>query len=233
MSLSPDLPLQSSFLYRGKWTHEIDSIILDTLLRLKKEYECEGSVFPSHFIFEAQSLVEYNFGLTFEWWELVDRNTWANHLLQNHLLGAYHSYGDSAHNQLFQLFGVRVDKKEIEATLIVLSDSLQSHGHVCDAPRKNGQLEEGRGDLGSSNKYSAARRKLMFGDGGLQDLESTNKKLDSYYVSRSDGTMERVKKQYTGRVLPKETPPRSPSLAYSCRSSKLVTWFRMPRKPDI
>lgn len=148
-------------------------------------------------------------------------------------MGAYHSYGDPAHNQLFKLFGVRADKKEIDATLIVLSESLHSHAHVCDAPQRNGQLEEGRGDVGSSNKNSAARRKLMFGDAGPQDLESTNEKPDSYYVSRSYGTMERVEKRVTGRVLPKETPPRSPSLAYSCGSSKSVTWYRMPRKPDI
>ena len=68
-----DSPLQSSFLYRGKWKHEIDTIILTTMVRLKKEYGCEGSVFPSHFIFEAQSMVEYHFGVTFEWFEIVDR----------------------------------------------------------------------------------------------------------------------------------------------------------------
>lgn len=73
MSNSPGFPLQSCFLYQGKWSQKIDSIITKTLVRLKKEYDCEGSVFPSHFIFEVQSLVEYHVGVTFEWWELVDR----------------------------------------------------------------------------------------------------------------------------------------------------------------
>lgn len=70
--MATNLPLQSSLLYHGKWSHEIDSTIIGTMLRLKQEYGCDGTVFPSHFIFKAQFVVEYEFELTFEWWELVD-----------------------------------------------------------------------------------------------------------------------------------------------------------------
>ncbi|KAG6384321.1 hypothetical protein SASPL_113448 [Salvia splendens] len=244
--MAMDSPLQSSFLYRGTWKHEIDTIILSTMARLKKDYGCEGSVFPSHFIFEAQSVVEYHFGVTFEWWEIVDRlhfleqryrtfkellgiagtywdqpsnkiivsaNTWASHLPRNHLFGAYHSSGDPAYKELRELFAVNESMQGIERTLIVLSDSVEAAGHLCDAPKKNAQPVE-PGEVNSGNPFSLARRKLMFDDGGPQDLESTNKNV-------------------TGRVLPRETPSRSPTLTYSCGSSKPVTWYRMPRKPDI
>lgn len=116
ISSSSDLPLQSSFLYRGKWSHEIDSIILDTLLRLKKEYACEGSVFPSHFIFEAQSLVEHNFGLIFEWWELVDRI----HFLEQRY---------TTFNQLIHLEGTLWNEETNE--VIVSGNTWANHLPVC------------------------------------------------------------------------------------------------------
>lgn len=97
--------------------------------------------------------------------------------------------------------------------MIVLSDSVQTQGREGDAPHQIAQPDE-PGEVNSFNKFSLARRKLMFDDGGLQDLESTNKNA-------------------TGRVLPQETPPKSPSVAYSCGSNKPVTWFRMPPKPDF
>ena len=147
-------------------------------------------------------------------------------------MAAYHSYGDPAYKQLCELFEVKAGNQQMEATLIVLSDSVDSRDNVCDAPIKNGRVAE-RGEGSSPNKFSLARRKLMFDDGGPQDLESTNRKPDCYFIPAANGIMEIVEEKYTGRVLPRETPPRSPSLAYSCASSKPVNWFRMPRKPDI
>ncbi|KAG6424543.1 hypothetical protein SASPL_114961 [Salvia splendens] len=123
---------------------------------------------------------------------IVSGNTWANHLPRNHLMGAYHSYGEQAYNQLCELFGRKANTQEMEVTLIILSDSGQSHGNVGDASHNNGRLEEG-GDVNSSNKISFARRKLMFDDGGPQDLESTNKKPECYYIPGANGTMERVR----------------------------------------
>ncbi|KAG6391072.1 hypothetical protein SASPL_148820 [Salvia splendens] len=158
-----DSPLQSSFLYHGKWKHEID------MVRLKNEYGCEGSVFPSHYIFEAQSVVEYHFRVTFEWFEIVDRlhflehryrtfkellsiagtywnqpsnkinisaNTWASRLLRNHLFGAYHSSGDPAYKELLELFAVNETKQEIDGTLIVLSDSVPAEGRLTRSKAK-------------------------------------------------------------------------------------------------
>lgn len=67
------LPHQSSFLYQTNWNHEIDTMILQILIRLKQESGCEGTVFPSHFIFEVKSVIENELGQSFEWYELVDR----------------------------------------------------------------------------------------------------------------------------------------------------------------
>ncbi|KAL1544644.1 hypothetical protein AAHA92_21466 [Salvia divinorum] len=71
--MSDNIPLQSSFLYESNWSHEIGSLILGTMIRLKCATGCEGTVFSSHFIFEAKSAIEYQLGYSFEWFELVDR----------------------------------------------------------------------------------------------------------------------------------------------------------------
>ncbi|KAG6434259.1 hypothetical protein SASPL_105883 [Salvia splendens] len=112
-----DSPLQSSFLYHGKWKHEIDTIILTTMVRLRwiAFTSWNSAIGPSKSSLASQ---------------------------RNYVFGAYHSSGDPAYKELRELFAVNETKQEIEGTLIVLSDCVQAEGGLCDAPQKNAQPEE-------------------------------------------------------------------------------------------
>ncbi|KAG6389751.1 hypothetical protein SASPL_151224 [Salvia splendens] len=218
--MAMDSPLQSSFLYRGTWKHEIDTIILSTMARLKRTMAVRVRYSPATLFSrlsptfkELLGIAGYLLGSTEQQDHRLGEHVGKPSPCKNHLFGAYHSSGDPAYKELRELFAVNESMQGIERTLIVLSDSVEAAGHLCDAPKKNAQPVE-PGEVNSGNPFSLARRKLMFDDGGPQDLESTNKNV-------------------TGRVLPRETPSRSPTLTYSCGSSKPVTWYRMPRKPDI
>ncbi|KAG6405717.1 hypothetical protein SASPL_133309 [Salvia splendens] len=144
--------------------HEIDSVILGTLIRLKHATGCEGTVFPSHFIFKAKIAIE------------------------NQL--AYYQCSDPAYNQLYELFALNAIKEERENTVILLTDSFQSQGHVCVGSDMNAPPVD-TGEVNSYQRLSLTRRKLMFDEGGLLDCESTNKKVVCFYIPDANVKLER------------------------------------------
>ncbi|XP_042009812.1 uncharacterized protein LOC121758487 [Salvia splendens] len=193
--MSDNIPIQSSFLYDSSWSQDLDSVVLGTLIRLKRASGCDGTLYPSHFLVETKLAIEAKFGYSFEWFNLVNRihflekryktfteiqllegTSWDTSTnTRNPLLGAYHQHGDPAYKQLYELFALNVIKEESEPTVIVLSDSCQP----------GGQIGSGRGvmappidtgEVNSDHQFSLARRKLMFEEGGPLDRESTNKK---------------------------------------------------------
>ncbi|KAG6397692.1 hypothetical protein SASPL_143862 [Salvia splendens] len=245
----PDnIPTQSSFLYDSRWTQEIDSVVLGTLVRLKHASGCDGTLFPSHFLVETKLAIETKFGNAFEWFDLVDRL----HFLEkpyktfneiqrlegtswdecNEKGYSYHERGDPAYKQLYELFALNVIKEEHEPTVIVLSESCQPGGQVAAGP---GVMTPPRdtGEVNSDHQFSLARRKLMFDEGSNVDRESTNKKELSYCVPDAKGKLERKVDKKGPRILPREFPPNSPNYALSCASNSPVPKWRMPCKPKI
>lgn len=108
---------------------------------------------------------------------------------------------------VYELFELHDTNDEgIDGTLVVLSDTLQSQVAVCDAPHKNNARPDAAVEVASPNKFSLARRKMMFDDGGPLVLESTNKNVEYHYVEGDDGKLDRVEKKVTGRVLLWLTP---------------------------
>lgn len=71
--MSDNVAHQSKFLYTSIWTHEMDSVLLGSMIKSKVAAGCEGSVFPSQFIAEAKGAFEKELRLAFEWYDLVDR----------------------------------------------------------------------------------------------------------------------------------------------------------------
>ncbi|XP_047957883.1 uncharacterized protein LOC125203548 [Salvia hispanica] len=163
---------------------------------------------------------------------IVPSQTWATRLPENHILGAYHSHGDPAYSKLRELFELVAVDDDVGGTLIILSDSVSTQSVVCDAPVQN-RCHVEMAEANSSNKFSCARRKLLFDDGGPLDLESTNKKAGCFLIPGKDGQVEMVEKKVTGRILERDFPLKSPTLAYSCGSSNPVPKYRMSRKPNV
>ncbi|KAL1539721.1 hypothetical protein AAHA92_24172 [Salvia divinorum] len=64
---------QSFFLYESNCTPAIDSLLVGTILRLKQSSRWDGTVFPSHFILQAEAAIEHELGYAFEWSDLYDR----------------------------------------------------------------------------------------------------------------------------------------------------------------
>ncbi|KAL1553436.1 hypothetical protein AAHA92_14113 [Salvia divinorum] len=71
--MAHNLPPQSSFLYASNWTPELDSLLLGTMIRLKIDNNWDGTVFPSNFILEAESVIKQKLGYAFDWAALYDR----------------------------------------------------------------------------------------------------------------------------------------------------------------
>ncbi|KAL1546014.1 hypothetical protein AAHA92_22673 [Salvia divinorum] len=44
-----DIPLQEAYFYSGKWNHEMDTILVDTIMRMKGEMQWVLKVFPCYF----------------------------------------------------------------------------------------------------------------------------------------------------------------------------------------
>ncbi|KAL1558481.1 hypothetical protein AAHA92_08940 [Salvia divinorum] len=53
-----NFPLRYMFFYKGKWTPEMDTILVDTLLRLKGETGWILEEFPSYFLLIAGKEIE-------------------------------------------------------------------------------------------------------------------------------------------------------------------------------
>ncbi|KAL1545563.1 hypothetical protein AAHA92_22272 [Salvia divinorum] len=68
-----NIPQQSSFLYEGKWSPEIDIILVDTIISLKRETRWTLHEFPSWFLLTAVQEIEINIGVLFSEVDLCDR----------------------------------------------------------------------------------------------------------------------------------------------------------------
>ncbi|KAL1549326.1 hypothetical protein AAHA92_17446 [Salvia divinorum] len=67
------IPHQSSFLFTANWTLALDSMLVQTLMRLKKKHGWDRTIFPRYFFVETQGFIEEELGYAFEWEELYDR----------------------------------------------------------------------------------------------------------------------------------------------------------------
>ncbi|KAG6390932.1 hypothetical protein SASPL_148677 [Salvia splendens] len=198
--MSDNIPNKSSFLYNSIWTHEMDSVLLGTLIRLKLAAGCKGFVFPSHFISKAKLAIENQVGLVAEWYDLVNRL----HFLEkryntfDEIVSLEGTYWNATTNTVIvvapnlpQALEVSV-KEEEENTVIVLSDS-QSQGLVQAGQDMNAPPAVDYGEVSSNQPFSFSRRKIMFGEGSPLDRESPNKKVVCYYVPDAKGKLERKK----------------------------------------
>ncbi|KAL1536837.1 hypothetical protein AAHA92_29420 [Salvia divinorum] len=68
-----NLPPQATFLYEGLWTQEIDTTLVDTLVRLKRETGWLLKEFPSYFLLTAGQEIRDIFGVLFNEEELSGR----------------------------------------------------------------------------------------------------------------------------------------------------------------
>ena len=71
--MSLEIPPQSVFLYNGKWTQEVDNLLLTTMIRLRDASNWSGFVIPTHFLMEASDVVYEKFKIRFTRHELYDR----------------------------------------------------------------------------------------------------------------------------------------------------------------
>ncbi|KAL1567732.1 hypothetical protein AAHA92_03182 [Salvia divinorum] len=67
------IPNQSFFLYEYNWTPTIDSLLLRTITKLKRQVDWDGTVFPSHYILQAEAAIKRDMGVEFAWSDLLDR----------------------------------------------------------------------------------------------------------------------------------------------------------------
>ncbi|KAG6435878.1 hypothetical protein SASPL_100759 [Salvia splendens] len=93
--MSDNIPNQNTFLYASIWTHEMDSVLLGTMIRLKLSAALEGTYWNA-----ATNIV------------IVAAPNWPQVLERNPLLGACYRCGDPAYNQLNELFGLKAVKEE-------------------------------------------------------------------------------------------------------------------------
>ncbi|KAL1562981.1 L10-interacting MYB domain-containing protein-like [Salvia divinorum] len=49
---------QNDYLYQGVWTHELDNLLLSSILREKQLHKFEGTVIPVEFLYEAEATIE-------------------------------------------------------------------------------------------------------------------------------------------------------------------------------
>ena len=66
-------PNQASYLYHGVWSAATDSIVLDTMLTMKKETRWTGNNFPSWFLMTAAQELQTRMGIVVTEEELAKR----------------------------------------------------------------------------------------------------------------------------------------------------------------
>ncbi|KAG6433866.1 hypothetical protein SASPL_105485 [Salvia splendens] len=239
--MAHQLPPQSSFLYSSNWTPALDSLLMGIMIRLKSENNWDGGTYPNYFILEAQSVIQHELGLSFDWAALYDRlhflekrcKTFNEVLQRNPLAGAYLKHGDLAYRMLADLFAHNVVKVEQEKTVIVLSDTPDSVNNDFVFSKFN---RYGHDIDNDSEPGDHVRRKLVFDEGYPPDMLSTNNKAPIYYVVGEDGKMskkvENERDNGSGSSQMKSRiPPKVPT--YSSDSNSPIIWWRMPRKPQI
>ncbi|KAL1536239.1 hypothetical protein AAHA92_28921 [Salvia divinorum] len=68
-----NIPLQSHFLYNGKWCADIDKVLVDTITKLKGDTGWAEHEFPSYFLLTAASEIEAKLAVHFSESELAIR----------------------------------------------------------------------------------------------------------------------------------------------------------------
>ncbi|KAL1568694.1 hypothetical protein AAHA92_00277 [Salvia divinorum] len=241
--MAHNLPPQSSFLYASNWNPELDSLLLGTMIRLKIDNNWDGTVFPSHFILEAESVIKHELGYAFDLAALYDRlhflekryKTFKKMLQRNPLARAYFSHGDPAYHMLVDLFAHNDVKVEREKMVIMISDSSESCNNDF-VIRKQTHCGQGHDydEAIDSDPGAHVCRKLVFEEGYPPDMLSTNNKGPTYFMMGEDGKMsKKVENEHANRSGSRQMkpciPPKVPM--YSCDSSSPFMWWRMPRKP--
>ncbi|KAG6411708.1 hypothetical protein SASPL_129792 [Salvia splendens] len=131
------IPQQAVYLYYGNWTLEIDEIVLNMIIKLKRETQWKFDEFPSSFILTAQHAVKTKTNILLTEVDIKQR---LNFLKQRYttfkavvgykgasydktpFAAAYYHRDDPHFPQLACLYGMDDVKKEREVYVIVLSD---------------------------------------------------------------------------------------------------------------
>ncbi|KAG6434006.1 hypothetical protein SASPL_105625 [Salvia splendens] len=244
--MSENIPAQSSFLYDSRWTQEIDSVVLGTLVRLKRASGCDGTLFPSHFLVETKIAIETKFGNAFEWFDLVDRL----HFLEKR----YKTF-----NEIQRLEGTSWDAST--NTVIVRAPNWDEalernpllgayHEHGDPAYRQLYELfalnvvkEEHEPTVIVLSESCQPGGQVAAGPWVMAPPRDTGEVNSDHPFSLArrklmfdDGSnvdRESTNKKKGPRILPREFPPNSPNYALSCASNSPVPKWRMPRKPKI
>ncbi|XP_042067473.1 uncharacterized protein LOC121810814 [Salvia splendens] len=71
--MANNIPPQDSFLYKGRWTAEVDSVMLSVIIREKRANNWSGTVIPIPVLEEAVATISLETGVSFTWRELYER----------------------------------------------------------------------------------------------------------------------------------------------------------------
>ncbi|KAL1564092.1 hypothetical protein AAHA92_06495 [Salvia divinorum] len=160
--MASEFPQQGVFLYKAKWTAEIDKLMLRTIIQMKKAMKWEGTVIPPEIICEASDVIAA---------EVV--------LKENSFASAYYYVADPEFRNLSILFGPNSIKSEKEK-VIVISDSTVpvinldnwvGPTKVFDYPTTEGSDSVSSPVIGTISKH---HRKLFNEDNPHNNRDSTN-----------------------------------------------------------
>ncbi|KAL1560316.1 hypothetical protein AAHA92_10538 [Salvia divinorum] len=196
MNFSP----QAMYLYKGKWTLEVDTILVDTLLRLKQETGWILKEFPSYFLLTAAKEIEEKEEDFPSKKVVAPEAAWERVCKKNPLAGAYFYHEEPHYYKLACLFGMYDIKMEEEKEVIIISESSEDKEDGEPSCYEIGSVcEEVTSPIVKPVVY--ARRKLFVTDEETVDRESTTEP-DIYFIEVAPDGKLRTRIEH-GRVLPK------------------------------
>ncbi|XP_042006980.1 uncharacterized protein LOC121755694 isoform X2 [Salvia splendens] len=249
------IPQQAVYLYYDNWTLEIDEIVLNMIIKLKRETQWKFDEFPSWFVLTVQHAVQTKTNILLTEVDIKQRLDFLKqrYTTFKEVVGYKGvSYDVEAKfvrvpdeiwveiMKLACLYGMDDIKKEREVSVIVLSDCTE------EIPTDESSCYEVSGFKAEVNSPGivppqTVRRKLFAADVAPQvDQESTND-MGMYFIDiGSDGSL--VTRLETGRVLPKpdaakteQAGPstRSPNASSVASNSPLRWWPHNIRRPNF
>ncbi|KAL1568815.1 hypothetical protein AAHA92_00376 [Salvia divinorum] len=236
-----NFPPQYMFFYKGKWTPEMDTILVDTLLRLKGEAGWILEEFPSYFLLTAGKEIEEKehvllYEIELSNWDFRTKSViapeavWGKMCKKNPLAGAYFYVEEPQYTKLACLFGMDDIKVEGEKEVILISESTEKKS---DEEPSCYEIDDACEEVTSPTAKPAVRanRKPFTDVNELTDRESTTEPGLYFINVAPDGKLRtRLEK---GRVLPKVQAVNTPGVglsnpsshASSCRSNSPIGWW--------
>ncbi|KAG6391011.1 hypothetical protein SASPL_148757 [Salvia splendens] len=233
-----EIPSQSEFLYKGKWSPACDHVLVDCLIMLKEENNMSATLKERvdllrkrYYTFKAVIRLRGTYWNQQTKAVVAPNESWDNMLKMNSFAGAYFYQEEPIWERLACVFGFDDVKVEGQKEVVVISDNTEE---IHEDALVINALVDGEDGVNSPAVFPGRKvRRKLFDDDPVPDDRESSTAAGSYFVDLTTDGMMRPREEQ-GRILHQPPKPyneevepstaKSPR-ASSCGSNSLMMWW--------